>query len=553
LKRTWTLSRGDAQIALAPPDSGIRDTAYLLSGGILECLDLSPGGAIRWRRFIDAHNATLSFHADKLLLVERNRSPHTSCRAVALSAHDGKFLWEAPVPASLGNPYYFGSRLLYHDRRGKMVALDLETGRQSWERNLSEAHFVEPYWDGEKLHVFHASLWHGPRHLTLDPATGRTIQRQPVVTHADKSTAHGRQIENGWYEVRFPPTSARFVKFTTLSDIGGRGWASAAEIQFLDANGQRINREGWKVDGAHDLKSARRPVPAKLIDGDPESWWHTQWLGGIPQHPHDLFFDLGASQIVTGLQYLPAKIVNNNGMIRDYELHSRQDEQEDWGDATAKGILVNRLRVERAHFGPKALFFESRNYPQNDHAVFRYGFEGNPSQRVEERARLLSMHGRYALISGRNDKDKEILILRRSDDPDYRFDLSPRIEHGRHGDIVIEGDRLIMGRHKIVIADLNSRQFIDIPEDKKSLRNHPGVFVRLGKDHFLKIVHHNNRQALSMVNMISGQITEGVLETQIEPFKENQFLRPAGQRLLTFDRTLLFYDNSTLSGWVTAP
>lgn len=553
LKRTWTLSRGDAQIALAPPDSGIRDTAYLLSGGILECLDLSPGGAIRWRRFIDAHNATLSFHADKLLLVERNRSPHTSCRAVALSAHDGKFLWEAPVPASLGNPYYFGSRLLYHDRRGKMVALDLETGRQAWERNLSEAHFVEPYWDGEKLHVFHASLWHGPRHLTLDPATGRTIQRQPVVTHADKSTAHGRQIENGWYEVRFPPTSARFVKFTTLSDIGGRGWASAAEIQFLDANGQRINREGWKVDGAHDLKSARRPVPAKLIDGDPESWWHTQWLGGIPQHPHDLFFDLGASQIVTGLQYLPAKIVNNNGMIRDYELHSRQDEQEDWGDATAKGILVNRLRVERAHFGPKALFFESRNYPQNDHAVFRYGFEGNPSQRVEERARLLSMHGRYALISGRNDKDKEILILRRSDDPDYRFDLSPRIEHGRHADIVIEGDRLIMGRHKIVIADLNSRQFIDIPEDKKSLRNHPGVFVRLGKDHFLKIVHHNNRQALSMVNMISGQITEGVLETQIEPFKENQFLRPAGQRLLTFDRTLLFYDNSTLSGWVTAP
>ena len=55
-----------------------------------------------------------------------------------------------------------------------------------------------------------------------------------------------------------------------------------------------------------------------------------------------------------------------------------------------------------------------------------------------------------------------------------------------------------------------------------------------------------------MVNMITGQITEGRLETQLEQFKEDRFLRPPGKRLLTFDRTLLFYDNSTLSAWVAA-
>jgi hypothetical protein len=184
--------------------------------------------------------------------------------------------------------------------------------------------------------------------------------------------------------------------------------------------------------------------------------------------------------------------------------------------------------------------------------VFRYGFEGRPAVRVEERSRLLSMHGRYALISARNAADKEILVLRRSDDPNYRFDLSSRIEHGHHGEIVIEGDRLITGRQKITIADLNSRQFVNVPEDKDSPRNQQGPLVRLGNDHFLKIVHHNNGQALAMVNMITGQITEGRLETQLEQFKEDRFLRPPGKRLLTFDRTLLFYDNSTLSAWVAA-
>ena len=65
LQRTWTLSRSDARIALPPPDSGLSDTAYVLSGGILECLDLSPRGAIRWHRFIDAHNATFSFAGER--------------------------------------------------------------------------------------------------------------------------------------------------------------------------------------------------------------------------------------------------------------------------------------------------------------------------------------------------------------------------------------------------------------------------------------------------------------------------------------------------------
>ena len=552
LKRTWSLTRSDAKIALAPPSSALGHTAFLLSGGILECLDLSPSGSIKWRRFMDVHNAILSFVGEKILLVEAGRGGSAG-RAIALDARTGSFLWEAPLPSSLGNPFYFGSSLMYHDRRGKMVVFNLESGKPAWERTLGEAHLVDPYWDGEKLHVFHASQWHGPHHLTLDPATGRTLRRDPVIVAQTVAPDLARPIENGWYEVRFPPRPGQFARLTALSEVNGRGWASAAEIHILDAEGNRIARDGWSVEAEHERNAIPRALPSNIIDGNPATWWHSQWkdpdnpaLGKVLPHPHHVHLDLGKRHLISGFQYLPARINYNNGMIRDYEFHLRENQQ-DWGDPSAQGILVNRLHVHRNHFGPGAVFFDARNYPGNHQAVFRYNLDSKTAQLVENEAHMLSMHGRYVLVSSHNK-----LILRRSDDPDYRFELTPHIQHGRHGEIVIEGDRLIMGRNQIAIADLNARTFLPATEDRGSRRHQNGNFVRLEKDHFLKIVHHGNKQELSLIDMNSGKISAGSLETEMERFAEDRFIKSPGQRLLTFNRTLLFYDNSTLSAWVSA-
>ncbi|MEE3178631.1 MAG: PQQ-binding-like beta-propeller repeat protein, partial [Verrucomicrobiota bacterium] len=252
LKRTWSLTRSDARIALAPASLGLRDTAYLLSGGILECLDLSPSGSIKWRRFVDAHNATLSFVGEKILLVENGRSRRGRSRAVALSARNGRFLWEAPVPSALGNPFFFGNRLMYHDRRGKMVVLDLENGNPAWERTLNEGDLVDPYWDGQKLNIFHASKWHGPHHLVLDPATGRTIRRNRVIVANTPSPNLARALENGWFEVRFPARTASWVRLTALSEVNGQGWASAAELHVLDGDGKPLPRDKWIIEAEHE-------------------------------------------------------------------------------------------------------------------------------------------------------------------------------------------------------------------------------------------------------------------------------------------------------------
>ena len=553
LKRTWQLNRSNARIAIPPASSTLKESAYILSGGILESIDLSPSGSINWRRFVDAHKAQLSFFDDKLLLVENGRNRRGFSRAVAFSAKSGRILWESMVPASLGNPLFFESKLMYHDRRGKMVVLDLTTGETIWQRTLDEGDLVDPHWDGKQLHVFHASSWHGPHLLVLDPATGNTVTRDSVRVTTTSAPNIAKPVDDGWLEVRFPERTASWIRLAALSEVNGQGWASAAELHVLDEEGNPLPRDEWTIEANHERNNGLRALPRNLIDGDPLTWWHSPWkdpekprIGKIIPHPHFIHVNLGKNYKISGFRYLPAKINNNNGMIRDYEFHSRENHQ-DWGTPVAAGILVNRLRVHRNYFGPRAVFFDARNYPGKDQAVFRYDLEKKTTELVETQAQLLSMHGPYALITSQNK-----LILRRSDDSSYRFELTPQINHGHHGHIVIEGDRLAMGRHKIAIADLKTKQFLELPESPGSRRDQNGIFVKIPDGHFLKIVHHGNKQELSLINSATGTITEGTIDSQTERFTEDRFLKTSSQQLLSFDRTLLFYDNSTLSAWVTA-
>ena len=41
------------------------------------------------------------------------------------------------------------------------------------------------------------------------------------------------------------------------------------------------------------------------IDGNPNTYWHTQWEGSSPSHPHYLVVDLGEEKTVTSLTYVP--------------------------------------------------------------------------------------------------------------------------------------------------------------------------------------------------------------------------------------------------------
>ncbi len=563
LERSWVLQRNRASIVLPPVGSPLAGTAFVLSGGILENIDLSPQGAIRWRRFVSGRGASLHLAGDRVLLFERGQpSTGTGHRLVAFAGSDGRILWDQStgIPHELGQMIRCGEHLLFHDGRGRIAGIDMATGKNVWQRHLGEGQHLRPHWDGSQLHFFHTTLGRGAHHVNVAPANGEITRKRRIEIKMVKGIpTNGKPIEDGFFEVSFQPTDARYVKLRTLSEINGRGWASAAEFHVVDANGERLSRKGWKAsaDSSETQSTRYTPSPDKAIDGDPVTWWHTQWLGGIPDHPHEYTIDFGQAQKIKAFHYLPAVIHYNNGMIRDYELVASNDGQ-NW-KKVAEGVMVNRVQINRAFFADTgAMFFESTDHRKRTTAVFRYGLGDEPAAIINGNARILDVSGNYALLDVRDKAtNKEVISVYHAHDPNYRFDLDPHIPRGRQNEIYIHGDRLILAEKKIVVADLKSRRFLIEPSKENQPYDNNGTVVRTSPDTLLKFVRKGDQgHALTLIDLRSGKLTEDFLYSETEQLQLQSFNQPRNnppaRRHLAFDNMLLFYDGATLSAWTSS-
>ncbi|MCA9054951.1 MAG: sulfatase-like hydrolase/transferase [Planctomycetaceae bacterium] len=92
----------------------------------------------------------------------------------------------------------------------------------------------------------------------------------------------------------------------------------------LPAEGLISNR-GWKLVEA---SSSARSKPARnAIDGDPTTWWHTEFTPQPVDPPHELVIDLGAEHTVRGFRCLPRQDKSWNGVIErcEFSVASRPD------------------------------------------------------------------------------------------------------------------------------------------------------------------------------------------------------------------------------------
>ncbi|MFD4422372.1 family 20 glycosylhydrolase [Agromyces sp. NPDC058484] len=71
------------------------------------------------------------------------------------------------------------------------------------------------------------------------------------------------------------------------------------------------------------------------IDGNPATFWHTQWQGAQPAFPHHITIDLGTEYDVSGLQYVRRQN-QDNSVIKDYEVYVSADGVT-WGEPVASG------------------------------------------------------------------------------------------------------------------------------------------------------------------------------------------------------------------------
>lgn len=129
-------------------------------------------------------------------------------------------------------------------------------------------------------------------------------------------------------EVKFDkPATGRYFCLESLSAWDGRAYAAVAELDLLGADGNVLPKDGWTIAYADSEEHEREDGLAEnAIDGNPATFWHTQWSSGSPNHPHHLVVDLGKSRTLGGFRYLPRRGEGMvGGRIKDYRIYVGDD------------------------------------------------------------------------------------------------------------------------------------------------------------------------------------------------------------------------------------
>ena len=107
---------------------------------------------------------------------------------------------------------------------------------------------------------------------------------------------------------------------------------------------QLVDRSGWKL---HYVNSEDVLLHAAVLsfDGDPASFWHTQWREAGPPPPHEIQIDLGAVHRISGFRYLPRQDEFDVGNLGQYEFYLSADGS-NWGEPLATGEFEN-TRTEK--------------------------------------------------------------------------------------------------------------------------------------------------------------------------------------------------------------
>jgi len=82
-----------------------------------------------------------------------------------------------------------------------------------------------------------------------------------------------------------------------------------------------------------------------VIDGNPNTIWHTPWSENAPAYPHEFRIELPESHVIKGFTYLPRQDMSN-GWINKYQVYISIDGQ-NWGEPTSTGQFEqNRNKKE---------------------------------------------------------------------------------------------------------------------------------------------------------------------------------------------------------------
>ncbi|HOB32070.1 MAG TPA: beta-galactosidase [Verrucomicrobiota bacterium] len=119
------------------------------------------------------------------------------------------------------------------------------------------------------------------------------------------------------------PAKGRYFCLESLSAHDGQPFAAVGELDLLDAEGKAISHQAWTVAYVDsEERSAEDGSAENAIDGQTANFWHTEWSATQPPHPHRLILDLGKSETISAIRYVPRQGGPSvGGRIKDYRIY----------------------------------------------------------------------------------------------------------------------------------------------------------------------------------------------------------------------------------------
>jgi len=115
----------------------------------------------------------------------------------------------------------------------------------------------------------------------------------------------------------------------------------------------------WKVVYTDSEESDEGPAK-NAIDGDPDTYWHTNYSTTQERYPHEIQVDTGTARMIGGFSYLPRQD-GVNGRVAKYEFYVSLDGKF-WGEPVAKGQFKRGGDLSKVYFSApvKCRYFRFR-------------------------------------------------------------------------------------------------------------------------------------------------------------------------------------------------
>lgn len=117
-----------------------------------------------------------------------------------------------------------------------------------------------------------------------------------------------------------------------------------------NGSAQVIPKTNWSLKYVDSQEtSCGNWAAINFFDGNPTTFWLTQFCAASPPPPHEIQINLGGAYNITGFQYLPRQDGSPNDRIGRYEFYVSTDGT-NWGSPVATGTFANDATQKTVSF-----------------------------------------------------------------------------------------------------------------------------------------------------------------------------------------------------------